>query len=268
VGIEDRLIILKNPDSPVAESYRSLRAALARSLAADKRIFSIVSSWGGEGKSMVSANLAVSLSQLLMDVVLIDGDLRRPTLSRVFEVEHLPGVMELLESGGDVNKFVCSTPIERLYILPAGKSAVNPADLLGAGGFKKIISGLRQDDLAVVIDTSPVSACSDALLMSASTDGAIMVVAPDKWQGEAEAHFAQDLEDQGVELLGAVMNNADAKELLPGSGYGQYGMYGQYGKGYGQGYGMYGQYGKEHEVEKKSKKFSFSSLFGRKKKNE
>lgn len=259
-SIEDRLIILKDPNSPVAESYRSLRAALARSLASGKRCFSIVSAWGGEGKSMVSANLAVSLSQLLMDVVLIDGDLRRPTLSRVFEVEEQPGVMELLEGGGGVTKFVCSTPIDRLYVLPSGKSAVNPANLLGTNRFGELLEELRKEDVAVVIDTSPVSACSDALLMSAHTDGAIMIVSPDKWQGEAEAHFVQDLEDQGVELLGAVMNNADAKELLPGSGYGQYGQYGQYGKGYG----MYGNYGKEEE-EKPKKSFSLSSFFGKKK---
>jgi capsular exopolysaccharide synthesis family protein len=211
---------------------------------------------------MVSANLATSLSQLLMDVVLVDGDLRRPTLSRVFEVENRPGVMELLESGGQVSKFVCGTPVERLYVLPAGKSAINPANLLGTGGFKRIMDEFRaEEDVAVVIDTSPVSACSDALLMATHTDGAIVVVSPDKWQGEAEAHFVQDLEDQGVELLGAVMNNADAKELLPGSGYGQYGQYGQYGKGYG----MYGNYGQEHEAKPK-KKFSLGSLFGRKKK--
>ncbi len=227
LGIEERIILLREPNSPIAESYRSLRAALSRSLAKGKRVFTVVSSWGGEGKSMVSANLAVSLTQLLMDVVLIDGDLRRPTISRVFEQDDKPGVLELLEAEGDPNKFVCDTSIERLYLLPAGKSAMNPADLLGAGRFKSLIDQLRADDLAMVIDTSPISACSDALLMAEHSDGAIMVVSPDKWQGEAEAHFAQDLEDQGVELLGAVMNNAGHKELLPGSGYGNYGQYGQ-----------------------------------------
>lgn len=232
-------------------------------MAKGKRVFTVVSSWGGEGKSMVSANLAVSLTQLLMDVVLVDGDLRRPTLSRVFEHGDKPGILELLESEGDPNKFVCNTPIERLYVLPAGKSAVNPANLLGAGRFKTLLDKLRADDLAMVIDTSPISACSDALLMAEHTDGAIMVVSPEKWQGEAEAHFVQDLEDQGVDLLGAVMNNANHKELLPGSGYGNYGQYGKYG--YGKGYGMYGTYGQESEEDEQSGKFSISSLFRRKK---
>lgn len=263
MNIEDRLILLKEPNSPIAESYRSLRAALSRSMAKGKRVFTVVSSWGGEGKSMVSANLAVSLTQLLMDVVLVDGDLRRPTLSRVFEHGDKPGILELLESEGDPNKFVCNTPIERLYVLPAGKSAVNPANLLGAGRFKTLLDKLRADDLAMVIDTSPISACSDALLMAEHTDGAIMVVSPEKWQGEAEAHFVQDLEDQGVDLLGAVMNNANHKELLPGSGYGNYGQYGKYG--YGKGYGMYGTYGQESEEDEQSGKFSISSLFRRKK---
>lgn len=208
---------------------------------------------------MVTANLAVSLTQLMMDVVVIDGDLRRPTLSRVFEKESQPGVMELLEAGGDANKFVCDTPIERLFVLPAGKSAANPADLLGTGRFKSIVEALKCDDLAIVIDTSPVSACSDALLMAEHTDGAIMVVSPEKWQGEPEAHFAQDLEDHGVELLGAVMNNADYKEMMPGSGYGGYGQY-------GQGYGMYGTYGREDSSAQKTSSFvkSLKSIFKKK----
>lgn len=262
MSLEERLILLREPNSPIAESYRSLRAALSRSLAKGKRCFSIVSAWGGEGKSMVTANLAVSLSQLMMDVVIIDGDLRRPTLSRVFEQEGRPGVMELLEAGGDANKFVCDTSIERVFILPAGKSAVNPANLLGTGRFKSIIEALKCDDLAIVIDTSPVSACSDALLMAEHSDGAIMVVSPEKWQGEPEAHFAQDLEDHGVELLGAVMNNADHREMLPGSGYGNYGNYRQYG----QGYGMYGAYGREGEEQTKPSSFveSLKSFFRKK----
>lgn len=211
---------------------------------------------------MVTANLAVSLTQLMMDVVVIDGDLRRPTLSRVFEQESQPGVMELLEAGGDANKFVCDTSIEHLFILPAGRSAINPADLLGTGRFKGIIDALKCDDLALVVDTSPVSACSDALLMAEHTDGAIMVVSPEKWQGEPEAHFAQDLEDHGVELLGAVMNNADHREMLPGSGYGNYGQYGQYS----QGYGMYGTYGQEEADQEKSSPFmkALKSLFNKK----
>lgn len=257
MDIADRLILLREPNSAVAESYRSLRAALSRSLANGKRAFTIVSSWGGEGKSMVSANLAASFSQLLMDVVLVDGDLRRPTLSRVFEKEQMPGLMDLLEGGGSAKDVVYETPIERLYILPAGRSDANPGNLLGKGGFGRIVEELSELQMCLVIDTSPISACSDALLMGAHTDGAIMVVSPEKWQGEAEAHFAQDLEDYGIDVLGVVMNNADLSEKTPGSGYG-YGYGYGYGKGYGQGYG------REDAEPAPSKKFNLASLFKRK----
>lgn len=256
MSIEDRLVLLSDPNSPIAESYRSLRAALSRSLAKGKRKFAIVSSWGGEGKSMVSANLAVSLTQLLMDVVLIDGDLRRPTLSRVFEIEPLPGVLNVLEHGIPAGELVCETSIERLFVMPAGQSDLNPGNLLGTGRFLSVIEALDHDDVCVVIDTPPMSACSDALLMATHCDGAVMVVSPDKWHGEAEAHFVQDLEDYGIEVLGAVMNNAEDKEALPGSGFGNYGTYGQ---GYGQGYGQYGQ---EPEPPKTSR-FSISGLFSK-----
>ncbi len=189
----------------------------------------IVSAWGGEGKSMVSANLAVALSQLLMDVVLIDGDLRKPTLSRVFEQADTAGVMNLLEVGDSAENYLCATPLERLTLLPAGKSRSNPGDLLGTGGFPRIFEAPSIADRCVVLDTSPMSACSDALLMGESVDGAIMVVSPAKWQGEPEAHFAQDLEEHGIEILGAILNGADPSEQSSGasSGYG-------YGYGYGQ----------------------------------
>lgn len=195
----------------------------------------VVSAWGGEGKSMVSANLAVALSQLLMDVVLIDGDLRKPTLSRVFEHEDTPGIMNLLESDDNAENYLCTTPVERLTLLPAGRSNANPGDLLGKGGFERIFTAPSIADCCVVLDTSPISACSDALLMGESVDGAIMVVSPSKWQGEPEAHFAQDLEDHGIDILGAVLNGADPSEAASGASYGQ--GYG-YGYGYGQDYGQ------------------------------
>ena len=231
MGIESRLIILKEPNSPVAESYRSLRATLSRSLAKGKRRFMVVSSWPGEGKSMVSANLAVALSQMLMDVVLVDGDLRKPTVSRVFEHTDKPGVLELLESNGDISSFVCSTPIERLSLLPAGRSRANPGDLLGKGGFQRIMTDPSLSDKCIVLDTSPLSACSDALLMGPAMDGALIIVSPNKWQGEPEAHFAQDLEEHGIEILGAILNGADPSEQSSGASSG-------YGYGYGQSYGQ------------------------------
>ena len=229
MGIESRLIILKEPNSPVAESYRSLRATLSRSLAKGKRRFMIVSSWAGEGKSMVSANLAVALSQMLMDVVLIDGDLRKPTISRVFERAEAPGVMDILEAGVEAGSYLCTTPIERLFLLPSGKSGANPGDLLGKGGFQRIFDDPVLNGKCIVLDTSPLSACSDALLMGPGMDGALIVVSPTKWQGEPEAHFAQDLEEHGIEILGAILNGADPSEQSSGasSGYG-------YGYGYGQ----------------------------------
>ncbi len=249
-SIQDRLIILKEPNSIIAESYRSLRVALSRGLSAGKRAFTIVSSWGGEGKSMVSANLAVSLSQLHMEVILVDGDLRRPTLSRVFDLDSEPGVLDVLERGLDPAPLVGRTPIPRLGVLPAGQSERNPGDLLGTGNFVRIVEALRKNDTLLVIDTPPMSVCGDALLMGVHTDGALVVVSPDKWQGESEPHFVQDLEDHKIDILGAVMNNADPKEILPGGGYGDY--------GYGYGYG----YGEEPE-ELAPTKFSMSSLFSR-----
>ncbi len=261
MSIKDRIILLKEPNSPVAESYRSLRAALSRNLVKGKRRFTIVSSWGGEGKSMVSANLAVGFSQLLIEVVLVDGDLRRPTLSRVFEQQNNKGLKELLAGEAGVADCLYSTPIERLSFLPAGLSNDNPADLLGTGRLKRILEEECLKDRCLVIDTSPLSACADALMIAAQTDGAIMVVSPEAWRGDAEAHYAADLEDHGIEVFGVVLNNADPSEQVPGSGYGD-----NYGYGYGYGYGQTAGYGQEYRAPETTKS-GFFKLFPKKRGN-
>jgi capsular exopolysaccharide synthesis family protein len=226
-GLHGLLVILRDPESPVAESIRSIRTGLQRHLAAGVNSLMVLSPWGGDGKSTVCANLAASLSQLFIDVILVDADLRKPTLSRVFGSEGRPGLTDCLEGTAVVSDVIQDTGVDRLRFVAAGSASRNPADLLGRDALVGILQELRTMCQCLIIDTSPLTACGDALLIGAQVNRAIMVINPKNWQGDAEARVRELLQEHGVEVLGIVLNATD--DRAEGSSYG----YG-YGYGYGQ----------------------------------
>lgn len=241
------IVLLSEPNGVVAEAYRNLRASLSKQMVQDKRVFTVVSAWMGDGKSMVCTNLATSLSQLHLNVLLIDGDLRRPTISRIFSAHKLTGFTECLEDGKLRRGY--KTKIEGLEILPRGLSTANPANLLSTDQLRRAMDYWRSQYDVIVMDTPPLSVCSDAMLLGSLTDGAVMVVSPKGWDGETEVRFQEKLKDYGIPLLGAVLNGALGSELTGRSyGYGYGYGYGNYGYGYGYG----GSYGAENSADGES----------------
>lgn len=220
-GVRDLLIILREPDSHVAESIRSVRTGLQRYLAAGMRGLLILSPWGGDGKSTVCANLAASLSQLFIDVILVDADLRKPTLSRVFRAESHLGLSECLERGIPTSEAIMETGVDRLRFVPAGATAQNPADLLGRDRLRVVLQELQAQCQCLIVDTSPLTACGDALLIGAHIDRALMVINPKNWQGDAESRLRDLLQEHKVEVLGVVLNGTDDPDAGSGYGYGQ-----------------------------------------------
>jgi capsular exopolysaccharide synthesis family protein len=224
-GIHGLLAILRDPESPVAESIRSIRTGLQRHLAAGVHGLMVLSPWGGDGKSTVCANLAASLSQLFIEVILVDADLRKPTLTRVFKREGRPGLTDCLEGRFQASEIIQSTGVDRLSFVSAGTALANPADLLGRGNLARILQDLQSRCQCLILDTSPLTACGDALLIGAQIRHALMVINPKNWQGDAESRVRELLADHGVEVLGVILNGTD--DQSEGYGYG-------YGYGYGQ----------------------------------
>lgn len=260
-NLQELLYILKEPRSMVAESYRGIRASLQRALAHDVKTIMFVSSYGGDGKSMLCANVAVALTQLFLDVVLVDGDMRRPTLTNLFEVVDRPGLGEFLEGKASLDEVLTPTSIERLRIVSAGASLENPGDLLARPALASFCKQISEKADAVVIDTSPISACNDALSIGQHIDTTIMVVSPRQWDGDVEVRIRQTLEQHKVPLMGLVINGTTS-----GDAYG-----GSYGYGYGQAtrsaYSTYGYYGDDYSGNggpRKKKGFwaRLKSLFG------
>ena len=223
-GIHGLLSVLREPDSPVAESVRLIRTSLQRHLASGLNSLMILSPWGGDGKSTVCANLAASLSKLFIEVILVDADLRKPTLSRVFRSEGRPGLTECLEGQAEVADVLQDTGVERLRFVAAGSASQNPADLLGRESLGAVLRDLQSRCQCLIMDTSPLTACGDALLIGAHVNKALMVINPRNWQGEAESRVRELLQEHGVEVLGVILNATE--DSAPGYGYG-------YGYGYG-----------------------------------
>ena len=249
--LADLLVILKEPRSQAAESYRGVRTSLQRALANDVKTIMFVSCFAGDGKSMVCANVAVALSQLFLDVILVDGDLRRPTLTSLFDASDMAGLSDCLTGNAELEQVLVATPIDRLRFLPAGQAAENPGNLLGRPSVASFCSSVSRLADAVVIDTSPLAACNDAISLGQHIDTTVMVVSPRRWDGDVEVKIRQNLEHHKVPLMGVVLNGASSAKKA--------------GYGYGYGYGAQGQalytYGYE-EGPRPAKKGFWSSLKG------
>ncbi len=241
------IAIVAQANGAVAEAYRSLRVALSKQLAQGRRVFAFVSAWPGDGKSMVCTNVAIALGQLHQKVLLIDGDLRRPTISRVFGAQAKYGIADDLEKMPDSLCSGYASKYANTFVLPRGLSETNPANLLSDERLQRVFLNLRGVYDAVIIDTPPLSACSDALMLAGKADGAVMVVSPKGWDGEVEARYKQQLTEHGIEVMGIVLNGAKGAESH-GYGYGA-----GYGYGYGYGKGSYGHYGQPGEAAPKRK---------------
>jgi capsular exopolysaccharide synthesis family protein len=211
--IEDLELIARS-DSGWSEGIRLLAARVRQGIQQhNRRVLMITSSWEGEGKSTVAANLAVALAQLGCPTTLVDADLRRPTLSAIFG-SYAPGLADVLLREQPLS--VHPTAVDRLHFVPSGDcGSHSAADVLSSGRLAAAIEELRRLAECTVIDTPPMSACKDSHLVGAVCDGALIVVRADKFVGVPEGNHSEDLRDSGIHIVGSVLNAS--KEATHGS---------------------------------------------------
>ena len=185
---------------------------------AEGRTLLVTSSEPGEGKTVAAANLAVSFSRLNQRVLLIDADLRKPRLHEVFGVEQQPGLTDVLSEKAAHDAF-WKTKRDRLWVMPAGSLAANPADLLGSERFAKLIEVLRAQFDWIVIDSPPVLAVTDPCLIARVASGVLFVVGCGQASRDAGAAAVERLDAVGANLVGALLNraplNGDGDSYLP-----------------------------------------------------
>ena len=216
-------------NSSGAEAFRKLRTNL-QFLAVDNppRVIVLTSASPGEGKSTTSINIALALAEADHNVVLVDGDLRRPRLAKYLDVLGSVGVSTVLSGGAPLDEVLQKTKFPRLTVLAAGPTPPNPSELLGSMTAEKMLSELRARFDYVIIDSAPLLAVTDGAILAAKSDGALIVVRAGKTKRDQLTHAIGMLNDVGASVLGAVLT------MMPTRGSGAYSYnYYYYGGSYG-----------------------------------
>jgi capsular exopolysaccharide synthesis family protein len=194
-----------------AEAFRVIRTNVLFSSADPGGQSVLVTSTGpGEGKSLVAANLAISLAQAGKRVLLLDADLRKPMVHQVFDVPQEPGLSNYLVGSAKAGDVVIKSFIEGLWLCPAGRLPPNPAELLGSDRCASFLRALRDNHFDwVVVDSPPVMAVADSSIISHVVSGVLFVVGADMTSRHAAGRAVDQLESTRARFFGAVLNRAD-----------------------------------------------------------
>lgn len=197
-----------DPKSLKAEAFRTLRTNL-QFTSPDKPVRSIVitSATPGEGKSTVAANLAVSFAQTGKKTLLVDADLRRPTIDKFFGLDSSYGLSNLFVAGSELNELdALVSSVDNLFVLTSGPVPPNPAELLSSQRGKSLFKGFEEQYDIVLIDSPPVAAVSDSLILSTYAGGTLLVIRYGKVAKEVVRKSLTQLENVKANVLGAVLN--------------------------------------------------------------
>ena len=244
------IAVFENQNTLMSETFRNVRTNLQFMLKSDQKVILVTSTVSGEGKSFISANLAISLSLLGKKVVIVGLDIRKPGLNKVFNIPRKEqGITQYLSNPEkNLMDFVQLSDVNKnLYILPGGTVPPNPTELLARDGLDKAIEILKKDFDYVILDTAPIGMVTDTLLIGRVADLSVYVCRAD-YTRKAEFTLINELaESNKLPNLCTVINGLNLLKKKYGYyyGYGKYGKYYGYGKRYGYGYG----YG-EHNTEK------------------
>ena len=226
----DEMAVFYSPDSLFAESFRFLRSKITRPFADNlPRSILISSALMGEGKTLISSNLAVCISQSPdQHALLVDADLRNPSAHRIFGIPQFePGLAEYLAGKAALPALLKKTPIDKLKFLPAGNSAFGPAEMLSSNKMMELIRELtdRYRDRFIIIDSAPLALAPETSVIADAVDAILLVVLHGKTSRYAVKQVLRKIKKE--KLIGIVYNSYDEPSKL-------YDRYGYYRYGYGK----------------------------------
>jgi capsular exopolysaccharide synthesis family protein len=224
------------PRSEASEAYRRVRTAVTSRIAmhmqfrsSDSKLLLITSPASADGKTTVASNLAIGMAQAGRRVLLIDADMRRPSVNRVFNVDHEVGLSGVLTGKTTLENAIRRTSTEHLEILCCGPLPTNPAELLDSPAMGNLLRALSAKYDQIIIDSPPVVLVTDACILATMCDATVLVIRAEKSTTRMSRHARDALANVGANLLGTVINCAPRG----GEGYGYYSGYGYYRYGYG-----------------------------------
>ncbi|WP_058301306.1 CpsD/CapB family tyrosine-protein kinase [Gorillibacterium timonense] len=202
------LITLENPKSPISESYRMLRSNLDfTSFDNNEKILMVTSAGPSEGKSTTTTNLATVYAQSDKRVLIVDADLRKPTVHLSFNRSNRNGLSNILVGQAEWKECIQSSGIDNLSIIPSGPIPPNPSELLSSKRMKKFIEEVKDEFDIILFDTSPILAVTDAQVVAAFCSGVILVVDAGKTKKDTLSKAKHTLERADARILGVVLNN-------------------------------------------------------------
>lgn len=226
-SLATQLMTLDN-QSTVAEAYRALRTSVLLSSAGHPpKSILVTSGRPGEGKTTTAVNTAISLAQLGASVLIIDCDLRRPKVHKVFGITHVHGLSTYLSRDVELDELIHPLPIPNLSLLPCGPTPPNPAELISSEKMRDLLILLGEKYDHIIIDSPPLINVTDPVILSTMVDGVIMVVHAGKSTRDVIRRASQELTGVGAKVFGVVLNNVN----LQREGYDEY-YYQRYYSGY------------------------------------
>jgi capsular exopolysaccharide synthesis family protein len=226
---ERDLFVHANPRSAAAECLRSIRTNLLF-MSPDKPLKTIVITSAGpsEGKTTTATALAEVMADGGNRVLIVDADMRRPQLHKVFEISNEVGLSSLILGEGRLDEVIKTSVVPNLSVLPCGPVPPNPAELLHTEGFARLLEAMAQRYDRVIIDSPPAGVVADAVVISTKVDGTLMVLKAGQTSRDAAVRAVRSIADVNGRIFGAVLNDLDLSDQRYGQYY-QYYRYGYYG---------------------------------------
>ena len=218
------IISYNDPKSVISEQYREIRANIEYSnVDQNTKTILVTSSDKNEGKTTTVSNLAVSFANLNKKVLLIDCDLRNASIHKMFRLNNIYGLTDILAKDRAVDKCIQKTELENLYVLTAGAIPPNPAEILSSEKMKNLIEDLKNIYDYIFIDTPPIGLVTDAGVLSSFIDGVVLVVKSESVEKKYLEETKKKLDAVDARILGAILNSYKSEQK-------DYEYYSYYGK--------------------------------------
>ncbi|WP_409344178.1 CpsD/CapB family tyrosine-protein kinase [Paenibacillus sp. MBLB4367] len=206
------IITHSNPKSPISEAYRTLRTNIDfSSIDASMRVMMLTSAGPGEGKSTTTTNLAVAYAQADKKVLVIDADMRKPTMHHTFLKTNRRGLSNVIAGQATADEVILETQVNNLFLMTAGPIPPNPSEMLSSKKMTAMLEELKETFDMIIIDTPPALAVTDAQIVATKCDGVLLVVDYGRVKREAAIKVKSNLEHVNAKLIGVVLNNVDRK---------------------------------------------------------
>lgn len=201
------LINVHHPRFFISEDYRTVRTSILLSNAnVPPKTFLVTSALPSEGKTATSTNLAVAFSQLAEKVLIVDADMRKPRLHRIFGVKNIGGLSSYLTGNLSLKDAIKMSSIQNIWILPSGPIPPNPAELLNSDRMKKMLDEIGNDFDVILLDTPPVLAAIDTIVLSPLVDGSVLVIKAGNTANKAFVRAVEEMQRARAKIIGVVLN--------------------------------------------------------------